>query len=400
LNRARAEEKMEKYDLEALIATSPANTFYFSDCYPYGRCYAIIPRERKIKPALIAPLSGTTPLVLMAPPWFEDIKYYGEFYIYTQFIDHPTDDSERRLIKAVEDWECSKKLDLNTILSDLLMEKKFKGKIGLDESGLKFNDPLPHELETSTPNIKTVPASQIIREIRMVKTDEEVKRIENAIKITENAWQNSLNHVAEDMTEKEFAEIFQKTILSKGGHNFTYLGSYWPPIAFGRRSAFSDIAQPTNYSLKKGDIIRFDGGCTYQGYPCDMARVAVYENPSNKLEKYWKAIYEGEQTAIELVEPGIKASEIFEAAVKKVKEEGIKHYKRHHTGHGWGIEGYDPPTVGPETRIKLEEGMVMCFETPYYEVGWGGILHEDVVVVTENGCRYLTTPENELRVIE
>lgn len=399
LNRARAEEKMDKHGLEALIATSPANIFYFSNCYPYGECYALLPRDRKTKPALIAPISGSTPLVLMSPPWFEDVRYYGEFYIYTQFVEHPAGASEEMLIKAVENWEHTRKLEPKKILSDLLREKGFQGKIGLDESGLKYDDPLIRDLELSNTDVEIETASQIIREIRMVKTGEEVKRIEKAINITENAWENSLNNVEEGMTETDFAEIFQQTILKKGGHNFTYLGTYWPPIAFGRRTAFSDIAQPSSYQLKKGDMIRFDGGCTYQGYPCDMARVASYGKPSKKLQKYWKAIYAGEQAAIELVEPGVKASELFEAAVKTVKEEGIKHYKRHHTGHGWGIEGYDPPTVGPKTETKLEAGMVMCFETPYYEVGWGGILHEDVILVTEKGCRYITKPENELRTI-
>ncbi len=399
LSRARAEEKMDKYGLEALIATSPSNVFYFTDCYPYGKCYALLPRDRSIKPALVAPISGSTPIVLMSPPWFEDVRYYGDFYIYTQFVDHPVDASEERLVKAVENWEHTKELAPEKILSNLIGVKGFEGRIGIDESGLKYDDPLIRDLTTSNPDVETVLANQVIREIRMVKTREEIKRIEKAIKITEKAWETSLSNIEEGMKEKEFAEIFQQTILKKGGHNFTYLGRYWPPIAFGRRTAFSDIAQPTNYQLKKGDIIRFDGGCTYKGYPSDMARVASYGKPSEKLESYWKAIYAGEQAAIELVEPGVKASELFEAAVKTVKEAGIKHYRRHHTGHGWGIEGYDPPTVGPEAEVKLEAGMVMCFETPYYEVGWGGILHEDVILVMENDYKYITKPESRLRII-
>ncbi|GAF82038.1 unnamed protein product, partial [marine sediment metagenome] len=71
----------------------------------------------------------------------------------------------------------------------------------------------------------------------------------------------------------------------------------------------------------------------------------------------------------------------------------------HHVGHGWGIEGYDPPTIGPKVDTALEEGMVLCFETPYYEVGWGGLLHEDVFVVEKESPRYLSTPEDELRVV-
>jgi len=178
------------------------------------------------------------------------------------------------------------------------------------------------------------------------------------------------------------------------------MGMYGPPIAFGRRTAFVDIALPTDYKLKRGDIIRFDGGCRYRGYPCDMARSAVLGQPSAKLKKYWNAIFEGEQLAIDMAKPGVKASVIFNSVVDKVRRSGIQHYNRHHTGHGWGIEGYDPPLIGPKNNTPLEEGMVLCFETPYYEVGWGGILHEDIVVINRKEPRHLTKFEGELRTIE
>jgi Xaa-Pro aminopeptidase len=91
-----------------------------------------------------------------------------------------------------------------------------------------------------------------------------------------------------------------------------------------------------------------------------------------------------------MVEPGVDVSEIFKAAVETVKRNGIPHFRRHHTGHGWGLERYDPPLISPRVHTTLEEGMVLCIETPYYEVGWGGLLHEDNLVVTSSGYRYLS----------
>jgi len=135
------------------------------------------------------------------------------------------------------------------------------------------------------------------------------------------------------------------------------------------------------------------------GYPCDMGRSAVLGQPSKRTLDYWAAIFEGEQLAIDMAEPGVEASVIFNSVVERVRKGGIPEYRRHHTGHGWGVERYDPPLIGPKDHTPLEKGMVLCFETPYYEVGWGGLLHEDVVVVTEDKPRYLTTFEGELRVL-
>ena len=270
----------------------------------------------------------------------------------------------------------------------------------MDETNLPSEHPFWQVIKKTLPDLDAIRAEKIFKEIRMVKSNEEIKRIQKAVRITEKAWKTALEQTREGMTEIEFEKIYQHTILLEGGKILSRMGMYGSPIAFGRRTTFVDIAAPSNYKLKRGDIIRIDGGCSYMGYPCDIGRSAVLGQPSEKLLKYWNAIFEGEELAIDMAKHGVKASTIFNPVVEKVRKSGIPHYKRHHTGHGYGIEGYDPPLISPNDHTPLEEGMVLCFETPYYEVGWGGILHEDVVVITKNEPHYLTTFEGELRIIE
>jgi Xaa-Pro dipeptidase len=400
LNRERAEERMAEADLEALVATSPANVFYASDCYPYGASFALLPLDEGAEPALVTSVSGSTPVVLMSPPWFSDVRYYGEFYVETGFAREPLSEAERAVIRAQESWEASRESDPVAILLKILEERGLtRGRIGVDEANLGSDHPLWRRVKEALPDVELVSAKKTFTEIRMIKTVEEIRRIGEATRITERAWEAALEPVSEGTTEREFADAWQGAIISEGGLSNAYLGAYWPPVAFGRHTAFSDIAQPSGYGLREGDVIRFDGGATYMGYPCDMARAAVFGRADEKLKRYWRALWEGEQEAVSMAQPGTVASDIFEAAVSKVRRSGIGHYRRHHTGHGWGLEGYDPPTIGPRDGTSLEEGMVLCFETPYYEVGWGGLLHEDVVVVGEEGAKYLSTPEDELRVV-
>ncbi len=400
LNRKRAEKKMEQYGLNALIATSSANVYYTTDLCPYGNCFALLPYDRNLEPAIVAPISGPTPIVLTSPPWISDVRYYGEFYTTTLWAEEPLTEAERKLVEAQESWERTKEADPVTILIGLLEARGItKGKIGVDETNLPHAHPFWRRLKSNLPDLEAAPAKKIFDEIRMVKTEEEIKRIQEAARITEEAWETALEQTWVGMTEKEFAEIFQHTIIKEGGKISSNMGMYGPPISFGRRTAFPDIASPSNYKLGKGDLIRFDGGCSYMGYPCDMARTAVIDKPSEKLRKYWNAIFEGEQLGIDVARQGVKASVIFGAVIERVRKSGIPHYKRHHTGHGWGIEGYGPPLISPKDHTPLEEGMIFCFETPYYEVGWGGILHEDIVVITKKEPNYLTKFEGELHII-
>jgi len=400
LNRKRAEEKMAEYDLDALIATSAANVFYTSNLNPFGNAFVLFPYERDVEPALVASISSVTPITLSSPPWIRDVRYYGEFYTTTQFAEEPLSEAERRLISAQESWERERERNPATILLKLLEEKGLtRGRVGVDESNLRNEHPFLRDIEREFSGLEVVKAQKIFREIRMVKSGEEIRRIKEALRITEKAWAAALEQVREGMTEEEFAEIYQRTIISEGGRISSKGRFHGAPIGFGRRTAFVDIAEPSGYKLRKGDIIRLDGGACYMGYPSDMARTAVLGKPSDKLRRYFNAILKGERLAINMARPGIKPSTIFKAAVEKVREEGIPHFERHHVGHGWGIEGYDPPLVSPYEHRPLEGGMVLDFETPYYEVGWGGIMNEDVVVITEHDARYLTEFSKKLYVI-
>jgi Xaa-Pro aminopeptidase len=399
LNKDRTKEKMLEFNLKALIATSPANVFYSSDLCPYGKCFVLLPYEQNKEPAIIAPISGVTPIVLMSPPWIKDVRYYGEFYTTTHWAKEPLTDSERKLIKAQQSWEITKEKDPIAILIRLLEERGItKGKIGVDESLLPPEHPFWKRIKRNLPNLEVIHAQEIFTEIRMIKTDEEIRRIQEAVRITEKAWKTALEQIKKGMTEREFAEKYQNAIISEGGKISSWMNMYGPPIAVGRRTAFADIAFPSNYKLKKGDIIRFDGGCGYMGYSCDMARTAVLGQPSEKLRKIYNAILEGEQLAINMAKPGVKASAIFNAVVDKVRKKGMPHYKRHHTGHGYGIDGYEPPLISPNDHTPLKDGMVLCFETPYYEVGWGGPMCEDMVVIAKDEPHYLTKFNRELYI--
>src|SRR6267143_168719 len=88
---------------------------------------------------------------------------------------------------------------------------------------------------------------------------------------------------------------------------------------------------------------------------------------------HYRAILEGEERAIEQVRAGVPANEIFSIAVEATQKAGIAHYRRHHVGHGIGLDLYDMPILNETTSTPLEAGMVLEVETPYYELGFGGL---------------------------
>jgi Xaa-Pro aminopeptidase len=156
---------------------------------------------------------------------------------------------------------------------------------------------------------------------------------------------------------------------------------------------------PSGRRLRSGDIIRFDIGCRSESYYSDIARTAIFGEPSERQSRFYRAILEGEEAAIGEVRPGVPANKVFATAVEATRKGGISHYKRHHVGHGIGLDLYDVPILNEATVTSLEAGMVLEVETPYYEVGFGGLQVEDTILVTEDGYRRLTSTTSELVVV-
>jgi len=74
----------------------------------------------------------------------------------------------------------------------------------------------------------------------------------------------------------------------------------------------------------------------------------------------------------------------------------ISHYSRHHCGHGIGIELHELPNIAPNDDTILEEGMIINIESPYYELGFGGMQVEDTMLVTNKGKELFTTIDNAI----
>jgi len=101
-----------------------------------------------------------------------------------------------------------------------------------------------------------------------------------------------------------------------------------------------------------------------------------------------------------LFKPGVRPSRIFDAAMDAVKKSGIPDYRRHHLGHGIGIELYDSPLIrsaqdasvvqlAGASDVPLEENMTLNIEVPYYELGFGGMQIEYTLVITKNGFEFI-----------
>lgn len=390
INESRAARVLDEQRLDGLLAASNIpNVFYLSGVWRRQDIAAIVSRDRLTEPWVVLPRAEVDYLVDALRP--AGVVTYGTFF---RMIDRTESLTERE--RRIQNWG----VDLDPvanffegIVTVLKQARLERSRFGYDERGL---DPaLADRLRETLPDLELVPAAAAFREIRMVKSANEIERMTEAVRVTEQSIYEAAHQAREGMSEKEMCLAFDLGQVKRGAEpNMNHVG-------FGRSAALGMTNVPED-RLKKGDMIRFDVGCLYKGYLTDMSRTFSFGEPGDKFRTYYNAILKGQDRALELIRPGKIASEIFDEAVSEVREMGIPHYGRQHVGHGigLGLGGYDRPTISPGDHTALEADMVLCIETPYYELGWGSVQVEDMIVVTQDGYRRLTSVPRELQVLE
>jgi Xaa-Pro aminopeptidase len=237
--------------------------------------------------------------------------------------------------------------------------------------------------------------ADVLHDLRRVKTDEEVGRLRRSAEITETSMEEAMAALEPGMTERELANDFRARVCEKGGEPL------FLTVGFGERTAYTHPL-PGDREIREGDLVRWDGGCTYESYCSDVGRTYAFRSADPDAEQKYAALYAGLEAALGQLRGGVEAGRVYEAGVGAVRESGVDAlagFDPFHLGHGIGVEIYDPPTIVPGAG-QLSEGMVMCVEPPYNELGRGGFLIEDEVLVTDEGVETLTDAAPTLPVVD
>jgi len=106
-----------------------------------------------------------------------------------------------------------------------------------------------------------------------------------------------------------------------------------------------------------------------------------------------------QQAGFEAVRPGVACQEIDRASRSVISEAGYGERFIHRTGHGIGLTAHEPPYLVEGEELPLEPGMCFSIEPGIYVPGEFGVRIEDIVAVTEDGCRRLNTTPRELTIV-
>jgi Xaa-Pro aminopeptidase len=258
--------------------------------------------------------------------------------------------------------------------------------------------------------------AQIVHELRLHKSPDELRTLRKAIELTRNAHLAAMRAGAPGAHEYELQAILEREFRGGGGRGW----GYYPIVAAGANATvlhYNDNADP----IRDGDLVLIDAGAEVDLYTADVTRTFPASGRFSPAQRAaYSLVLSAADEAMSAARPGETLDALHERAVRVltegmvklgllsgdvdqlIKDNAFRRYYMHRTSHWLGLDVHDAGSYrGPDGEPRrLEPGMVFTIEPGLYvapdddkappELRGLGIRIEDDILVTDAGHENLT----------
>ena len=355
---ARAQALMAGHDIGALLLTTEPEVRYFTGYLtrfwesPTRPWFLIVPASGD--PVAVIPSIGAA---LMAQTWISDIRTWA-----------------------------SPDLDDDGIglLTRTLQEIAPDGRIGLPD-GHETHVRMPlRDLHLLGDAVSLTSDQGIMRQLRMVKSEAEIAKVTTACRIADRAFARVPEIAGAGVPLDQIFRRFQMLCLEEGADWVPYLAGGAGPDGYG------DVISPaTPHPLAAGDVLMLDTGLVHDGYFCDFDRNWSVGPASKAASSAHARLIAATDAGFAAARPGATAADLFHA-MNAVLTDGGAGTDAGRLGHGLGMSLTEWPSLIPTDHTVLEAGMILTLE-PGVAVGDRIMVHEENIVITDDGARFLST---------
>ncbi|MCA0970116.1 Xaa-Pro peptidase family protein [Halobacillus litoralis] len=236
-----------------------------------------------------------------------------------------------------------------------------------------------------------VPTAGIVEQLRLIKTDEEINILKDAVKIADDAFEHILGYIKPGVKEIDVSNELEFFMRKQGATS----SSFDIIVASGYRSALPH-GVASEKEIQSGELVTLDFGAVYKGYCSDITRTVAVGEISDELKEIYDTVLQAQLKGMEGLKAGITGIEADALTRDYIKEKGYGEYFGHSTGHGIGLDVHEGPGLSFRSEKKLEEGMVVTVEPGIYVPEVGGCRIEDDAVITKDGNISLSKSTKEL----
>jgi Xaa-Pro aminopeptidase len=268
--------------------------------------------------------------------------------------------------------------------------------------------------------VRLCDARLTLHEMRLLKSPEEINILRQAAAITAEAHVAAMGSARGGGSEREIEALIDYTFRRRGGTG----PGYATIVGAGVNATILHYVENAS-TLARGDLLLIDAGCEVDGYTADVTRTfPIGTGFSEPQRRFYEAVLETQQAAIEMVKPGATIDQIHEAVVARltghlvalgilsgdapalVESGAYKPFYMHRTSHWLGMDVHDVGFYSENGAARpLVPGMVLTIEPGLYisedaaapaEFRGLGVRIEDDILVTATGYDNLTiaTPKS------
>lgn len=287
-----------------------------------------------------------------------------------------TVDAERGCaVKDLRVWSDGN--DVVRLVRDILTEKKLLGKTIAVDDTIEFRQYA--YFMNASPDSLFVPAGSLFSKLRMHKSPEEVEKMKESGRLTDEAIDMLVKNIMNGKSEAELHTWIEFELSNKGmRQGFSNLIASGPNTGSPHHVSGTRIPQI-------GDAVYLDIGGAFDHYWSDSTRSFHIGTPSEKYIDTYKRVREAQQLAADTIRPGVRACDVNRVSHEYLEKFGLGKYYSHRVGHGVGLDGHEIPNLSSDNTAILEPGMTFSCEPGVYFVGEWGIRIEDTVLVTDTG---------------
>lgn len=260
-----------------------------------------------------------------------------------------------------------------------------------------FPTPVYIALREAFADAEITGASDLVLAARAIKSPAEVETIRHLAHIANQGAQAFLDAVAPGRTEREIlAEVERALTLAGSNERAGGIQLYSGP-----RTAVG-VSMPTDRRVEPGDVVQLDCSPTYHGYQGDISRCTAVGRISDEVRRVLDVTAEMYWRCVEVIRPGVRFSDVSNAATEVARRRGMGKYLYHspnvgegYMGHSTGCRANEPPIIHAGNDSVIQENMTLVLEPILGIPGVAGAKVEDVVWVTADGVEQFAEADLE-----
>jgi Xaa-Pro aminopeptidase len=271
--------------------------------------------------------------------------------------------------------------------------KRLRGKVGYDDAQTSVKN-LERLTELAPEGVDLVAASGLVERLRRHKDEAELAAVAEAARLADEVYEWIFARGVVGRTER--------TVMLDAHQRMRELGAEdpsFPAIVAAAENSALPHHDSSDREIGAGEVVLIDMGAIVDGYCSDCTRTVVTGEVDDDVREVYEVVRSAQAAALEALRPGMGGKEADAVARDAITEAGYGEQFGHGLGHGVGLEVHEAPRLSKRSDDTLEPGDVATVEPGVYLSGRFGVRIEDLIAVTEDGIRNLSTVPKELRVV-